>query len=182
VEEFQVAAGGDRSFHLLLRLIVRVVDYSPLHAAKDCLDNIQKLRARWKRDEFDDWSSAPCPIPCIEGVSPLHEFVRTVPRGGIPSQVYFGFRVILIEKHFGEINNPRRVFGFAIEPSHLVSCTVLLTSNICPVRFRAARTLWKMSSDGARQAKAHGGDRPWDVPLHRGEPRAGGSLRVRQAL
>ena len=39
-----------------------------------------------------------------------------------------------------------------------------------------------MSRDDAGEAEARGGDRPGQVPLHRSQPRAGGSLRVRQVL
>lgn len=64
----------------------------------------------------------------------------------------------------------------------LINCTVSLISRSPLVGFTAARTLRKTSSNGATQTKAHRRDRPRDVPLHRSEPHAGGSLWVRQAL
>src|SRR3990172_5936290 len=48
--------------------------------------------------------------------------------------------------------------------------------------FPAGGALRKMSGDGPTQAKARGGDRPGDVPLHGPQPRAGGSLRVGEAF
>ena len=64
----------------------------------------------------------------------------------------------------------------------VLSCTVSLIFSSSDIRFSATRTVRKAASDGPSQAEAHGGDRPRDVPLHRGEPRAGGRLWVREAL
>ena len=84
--------------------------------------------------------------------------------------------------HYGiEPSEPREVLRYLIEIRGL-NWTVLLMSSSSHVEFPAARALRKTSSEGARQAKARGGDRPRNMPLHRGEPRAGGSLRVREAL
>ena len=63
-----------------------------------------------------------------------------------------------------------------------ISCTVLLMSSYSHVRFSATRALAQVSSDGPCQAKARGGDRPGDVPLHWAQPHAGGSPRVGEAL
>ncbi len=63
-----------------------------------------------------------------------------------------------------------------------LSFTVLLNSHDARIRLSAARALKQASDDGACQAKAGGGDGPGDVPLHRPQPRAGGSLWVGQAL
>src|SRR5450432_1838501 len=76
----------------------------------------------------------------------------------------------------------REMLGVFNGVTIMINWTVLLMANFSHVRFAAPGTLRKVSSDGAGQTKARGGDRPRDVPLHRGEPRAGGSLGVREAL
>ena len=58
------------------------------------------------------------------------------------------------------------------------NCTVLLTPTCPHIRFSATGTLRKTSSDDPSQAEAHGGDRPGNVALPRGQTRAGGSLGV----
>ena len=69
-----------------------------------------------------------------------------------------------------------------VTSSVTVNCTVLLMSNYSHVGFPAAWALRKMSGDGPTQAKARGGDRPGDVPLHGPQPRVGGTLRVGEAF
>ena len=67
-------------------------------------------------------------------------------------------------------------------PMGSFSCTVLLISNYPQIWFAATRAQRKLSGDATSQAKAYACDRPGYVSLHRREPHAGGSLRVREAL
>ena len=91
-----------------------------------------------------------------------------------------GWRKLAPDKRHPQ-SDPAAQDAWKKTPRHL-SCTVSLIFSSSDVRFSATRTVWKAASDGPSQAEVHGGDRPRDVPLHRGEPRAGGRLWVREAL
>ena len=96
-------------------------------------------------------------------------------RAGLPASQRVWFAVYPASEERRLVN---RIEDFEI----LTNCTVLLIFRWSQVGFTAARTLRKAASDGAPETQAHGCDRPRDMALHRGETRAGGSLRIGQAL
>src|ERR1017187_714646 len=60
------------SLHFRWRLIVRIVDDSPFHTAKNSFDDIQELRIRWERDKGNVRAAAAGTVPCVNSVGPLN--------------------------------------------------------------------------------------------------------------
>jgi len=63
---------GYRSLHFRRRLIIRIMDDSPLHAAKHSFDDIQELRIRREWDKRNVRASAAGAVPSIKNVGSLN--------------------------------------------------------------------------------------------------------------
>ena len=107
-----------------------------------------------------------CGVRGIDVTSIRHGVIRSAVAGGVNAKHLVGY--FLIEYLFQRSPSNRTV--------------LLITRHWPPVRFAAAWASREPLRDGASQAKAHGGDRPRNVSLHRAQPRAGGRFRVGQAL